>query len=649
MNRKRFLKIISLVVATTFVISNSPSLSSLPPLIPREVLFGNPERIEPQLSPDGKFIAYLAPDQNGIMQIWIRSVGQQDGRVLTAEKQRGIKTYAWTYDGKHLIYQQDENGNENWHLYTVALDSKRVRDLTPHKGVRAELIALDPNFPNQILAGMNLKDFKKKDAYRIDLETGAAKLVSDLPSNTIEQVADRQFQIRAAKVATPDGGSLLMVKDTPQKPWKSILKWSADDTGNPISFAPDGKVLYIKDNQNANTVRLRALNLTTNKNVLIAQDSQYDLDRVLAHPVSGKVEAVGIYKDKLNWKVLDESLAADFATLAQTRRGQINVLSRDLSNKNWLVSYITDDGPEYFHLYNRDSKKSKLLFSSQPKLEQLSLAQTKPISYTARDGLTIHGYLTTPVGIPAKNLPTVLLVHGGPWLRDKWGYAPNVQWLANRGYAVLQVNYRGSEGYGRQFLNAGNKEWGRKMQNDLTDGVNWIVKEGIADPKKVAIMGRSYGGYATLAGLTFTPNLFAAGVSLSGPCNLLTLFKSLPPYWSPIKAMLYYRVGNPETQADLLRSRSPLFYVERIQAPLLIGQGANDPRVTQAESDQIVTAMEKENKPVKYVLYANEGHQLARPANNIHFYANAEEFLGKYLGGRVEPMGDIPGHSAKIQ
>lgn len=529
---------IELAVAAILFTSFSQSDASLPPLIPRQILFGNPERKDPQISPDGKHIAYLAPDQNNIMQVWIRSVGQQDDKVLTADQKRGINTYAWTYNGKHLIYQQDSDGDENWHLYTVDINSKNLHDLTSYKGIRAQLIALDPNFPNEVLVGMNLKDPKKQDAYRINLETGTAKLVSDLPKNTLEQVADRQFQIRAAKVATPDGGSELLTKEAANKPWKSTLKWGANDVGDLLDFAPDGKTLYIKDNQNANTVRLRRLNLVTNKDTLIAQDSQYDIDTVLAHPVSRKVEAVGIYKDKLNWKVLDRNLADDFEVIANIRQGQFSVLNKDLSNKNWLISYVTDDGPEYFYIYNSDSKKSSLLFSSQPKLEQLSLAQTKPISYRSRDGLTIYGYLTTPVGIPAKNLPVVLLVHGGPWIRDKWGYAPTVQWLANRGYAVLQVNYRGSDGYGRQFLNAGNQEWGGKMQNDLTDGVNWIAGQGIADPKKIAIMGRSYGGYATLAGLSFTPNLFAAGIDLDGPCNLLTLFKSLPPYWSPIKAML---------------------------------------------------------------------------------------------------------------
>jgi dipeptidyl aminopeptidase/acylaminoacyl peptidase len=347
--------------------------------------------------------------------------------------------------------------------------------------------------------------------------------------------------------------------------------------------------------------------------------------------------------------VLDRSIAEDFAAIAKVRRGEFSVVDRDLADRSWLVEYNTDDGPIYYYTYDRASKKSQLLFSSRPQLENLSLAQMQPISYQSRDRLTIHGYLTTPVGIPAKNLPTVLLVHGGPWARDTWGYDSMVQWLANRGYAVLQVNFRGSSGYGKKFLNAGNREWAGKMHDDLIDGVNWIVKQGIADPKKVAIVGGSYGGYATLVGLTFTPNVFAAGVDIVGPSNLITLIESIPPYWTPMMAMFRYRVGDPEKDAEFLKSRSPLFFADRIKAPLLIGQGANDPRVKQAESEQIVAAMRKANKPVEYILYTDEGHSFARPENRLHFFAKTEEFLGKYLGGRVEPMGNIPGNSAVIK
>ena len=644
----RSLVAVPLAVAAAVFIVVSPSFA-IPPLIPRQILFDNPERTEPQISPNGKYLTYLAPDQKNVMQVWIRTVGKQDDKMLTADKKRGIRGYFWTYDGQQLIYQQDSDGDENWHFYAVNVNSKNVRDLTPFKGIQAEMIALDPNFPNEALVGMNLKDPRKHDAYTINLKSGKAELDTENPGNIVSSVADPQLKIRAAIATTPDGGSELLVREVTNKPWRTIRKWGPDDQGEAVSFSKDGKTLYVQGSHDANAVRLNALNLATGKETVLAQDPQYDVGGMLIHPVKRQVQAVGFYKDKLEWQVLDKSIAADFAAIAKARRGEFSVIDRDLADQTWLVQYNTDDGPVYYYTYDRVRKKSQLLFSNRPKLEGLSLSPMKPISYQSRDGLTIHGYLTTPVGIPAKNLPTVLLVHGGPWARDTWGYDPMVQWLANRGYAVLQVNFRGSTGYGKKFLNAANREWAGKMHNDLIDGVNWVVQRGIANPKKIAIMGGSYGGYATLVGLTFTPDVFAAGVSIVGPSNLLTLLNSIPPYWEPMRAMFSHRVGDTEKEANFLKSRSPLFFADRIKAPLLIGQGANDPRVKQAESEQIVAAMRKANKPVEYILYTDEGHGFARPENRLHFYAKAEEFLGKYLGGRVEPMGNIQGNSGVVK
>ncbi|MDY6940608.1 MAG: S9 family peptidase, partial [Cyanobacteriota bacterium] len=348
-------------------------------------------------------------------------------------------------------------------------------------------------------------------------------------------------------------------------------------------------------------------------------------------------------------QILDESLTADFAVLAKVRRGEMRLVSRDLEETTWLVSYLTDDGPTYYYTYDRSSKTATLLFSDRPELEDLPLVPMQPISYPARDGLTLHGYLTLPMGgeVP---LASVLLVHGGPWARDTWGYRPIVQWLANRGYAVLQVNFRGSTGYGKAFLNAGNREWAGKMHDDLLDGVDWLVDKGIADRTKIAIMGGSYGGYATLVGLTFTPDVFVCGVDIVGPSNLITLMESIPPYWEPLRALFARRMGDFTTEEEFLKSRSPLFFADKITKPLLIGQGANDPRVKQAESEQIVEAMRQADKPVEYVLYADEGHGFARPANRLHFYAIAEEFLAKYLEGQFQPIesDEIEGHSGVV-
>jgi dipeptidyl aminopeptidase/acylaminoacyl peptidase len=627
----------------------SSATASLPPLIPRDILFGNPERTSPQLSPDGQYLAYIAPDANNVLQVWLQRVGQADSHPITSDKKRGIRAYFWTYDGNHLIYMQDADGDENFHCYSVDIHSNIVRDLTPFQGVKAEPIDLDPDFPNEFLVGLNLKSSETFDVYRINLNTGAVEFDTENPGNIVNWVADPKFQIRVAVAATLDGGSDLLYRETVDRDWELLRHWGPEDEGYAVGFSADSKTLYIVGSHDVNAQRLLALDLETRQETVIAEDAQYDIGGVMVHPRNRTLEAVAFYKDKLEWQILDQSIAADFEAIAQVRPGEFGIGSRTLADDRWLVAYTTDDGPVYYYSYDRASKTSTLLFTNKPALEDLPLVPMQPVAYTARDGLTIHGYLTTPVGIPSQNLPTVLLIHGGPWARDTWGYDPEAQWLANRGYAVLQVNFRGSTGYGKAFVNAGNREWAGKMHDDLLDAVQWLTDQGIADPTKVAIMGGSYGGYATLVGLTFTPEVFAAGVDIVGPSNLITLMQSIPPYWEPLKAQFYHRVGNLETEAEFLKSRSPLFFCDRIQKPLLIGQGANDPRVKQAESDQIAEAMRKANQPVEYVLYTDEGHGFARPENRLHFYAVAEEFLAKYLGGRCEPIGEIQGHSAVMK
>ncbi|NEU80109.1 S9 family peptidase [Nostoc sp. UIC 10630] len=627
---------------------SSAQAPSLPPLIPREILFGNPEKTSPQLSPDGKYLAYIAPDEKNVLQVWLRTIGQEDDQILTADKKRGIRIFFWTYNADQLIYMQDSDGDENFHLHLVNIHSKIVRDLTPFQGVKAELVELEPKFPDQVLVALNLNNPQKFDVYRINLKNGAVEFDTDNPGNIISWTSDAEFQIRAATASTPDGGYDLLLQKS-NKQWEILRHWGPEEEGNSVSFSDDGKNLYIQGNHDANAKRLLAVDLDSRQETVIAEDEQYDVVGIIIHPLTRVIQAVSFYKDKQEWQVIDQSIATDFEEIAKVRPGEFSIISRDLEDKTWLVAYRTDDGPVYYYAYNRESKTSTFLFSNQPKLETLQLASMQPISYEARDGLTIHSYLTTPVGIPTQNLPTVLLVHGGPWARDTWGFSPTAQWLANRGYAVLQVNFRGSTGYGKAFLNAGNREWAGKMHDDLIDSVNWLVEQGISDPQKIAIMGGSYGGYATLVGLTFTPEIFAAGVDIVGPSNLITLIETIPSYWEPLKAMLYHRVGNLETEEEFLKSRSPLFFADRIQKPLLIGQGANDPRVKQSESDQIVNAMQQAGLPVQYALYTDEGHGFARPENRLHFFAIAEEFLAKYLGGRFEPLADIPGHSGIVK
>ncbi|WP_027255497.1 S9 family peptidase [Planktothrix agardhii] len=621
--------------------------TELPPLIPRELLFGNPERTSPRLSPDGKYLAYIAPDEKNILQVWLKTVGQEETRALTRDPKRGIRLFFWTYDPDQLIYVQDSDGDENWHLYLVNVQTQVVRDLTPFQGVNSNVVNLDHKFPDQILVGMNLRDPQVFDVYQVNLKNGAVDFHTENPGNIVSWTADAEFNIRAASSSTDDGGFDLLYRETPEHPWETLRHWGPDEEGGAAFFSNDGKILYMVGNHDANAERLIALDLSTRQETVIAEDPEYDIGGLLAHPTTRNIEAVSFYKDKEEWQIIDPIIAEDIEAIKQIRPGEFGI-SRTLSDEKWLISFVTDDGPVYFYVYDRPTKTHSFLFSNKPKLEGLSLASMEPISYTAIDGLTIHGYLTKPVGVelPA---PTVLLVHGGPWARDTWGYDSQAQWLANRGYAVLQVNFRGSTGYGKAFLNAANREWAGKMHQDLIDGVNWLVENGISQPDKIAIMGGSYGGYATLVGLTFTPEVFACGVDIVGPSNIITLMQSIPPYWEPIRKNFYHRVGNLDTEPEFLKQRSPLFFVDRIEKPLLIGQGANDPRVKQPESEQIFEAMKQADKPVEYVLYTDEGHGFARPENRLHFYAVAEEFLAKYLGGRFEPVGEMTGHSGVIK
>lgn len=626
-----------------------PDAQELPPLIPRQILFGNPVKAGPQISPDGKYLTYLAPDEKNVLQVWLRTIGQADDRMLTADKKRGIRSYFWTYQPDQLIYMQDSDGDENFHPLAVNIQTNLVRDLTPFQGVKAEVVALSHRLPNVILVALNLRDRSLFDVYRVDLATGAVELEAVNPGKVVSWTADLRLKVRAASSATEDGGSDLLIRNRTDEPWKTARHWGPDESGGALLFSANGKTLYIVANHDANAERLIALNLASGAETVIAQDDQYDVGYYRFHPTKKTVQAVAFCRDRIEWQVLDRSVARDFKTLSKVRPGDWVVAGSDLANRTWVVLYVVDDGPTYYYLYDRAAKQATLLFSNQPKLEGLALSHMKPMEYVSRDGLTIHAYLSLPPGVAPKNLPAVLDVHGGPWARNGWGFNSTAQWLANRGYAVLQINYRGSTGYGKAFLNAGNRQWAGTMHDDLIDGVNWLIAQGIADPRRIAIMGGSYGGYATLVGLTFTPEVFACGVDLVGPSSIVTLIRSVPPYWKPMLKMFAHRVGDVDEEEEFLHSRSPLNFAGRIRRPLLIAQGANDPRVKQAESDQIVQVMRKANLPVEYVVYTDEGHGMARPENRLHFHALAEQFLAKHLGGRAEPVGEIPGHSAVIK
>jgi len=621
------------IVALSFFSSYASEIK----LIPREVLFGNPVKTEPQISPDGTKMAYLAPVSN-VLNVWVKTVGAEDDKAVTKDNNRGIHIYFWSADSKHILYLQDVGGNENWRLYGVNLGTGEIKELTPFDSVQVQIVDRNKHFPNELLIAMNKENPQVHDVYHLDLTSGKLELVAKNPGNVMGWVTDADFKVRGALAATPDGGYDLMIRDDEKSDWKKLVSWDSENTltSGPISFSKDGKYLYLLDSREANAGRLVKMDIAGGNIEVIAQDPQYDVSDVIIHPDKYEVQAVSFTKARKEWTVLDETIKGDFAAIAKLDRGDFSITNRDDADDTWLVEFTKDSGPVPFYAFDRKTKKGTFLFVTRPALNNYTLAPMEPISFISRDSLTIHGYITYPPGKEKTNLPMVLLVHGGPYYRDTWGYDPEAQWLANRGYVCLQVNFRGSTGYGKDFVNAGDKEWGGKMHDDLVDGVNWAIKQGIADPKKVAIYGGSYGGYAALVGATFTPDLFCCAVDIVGPSNLATWITSVPPYWSSMRAIFYKRIGNPETEQELLKSRSPLFKVDQIKIPMLIAQGANDPRVPQAESEQIVEALKKKGVDYQYMLFPDEGHGFAKPENRLKFYTAAEEFLAKHLGGRYE-------------
>jgi dipeptidyl aminopeptidase/acylaminoacyl peptidase len=609
------------------------------PLIPREVLFGNPSRVSPRLSPDGESLAFLAP-KDGVLNVWVGPVGSPidgDGfEPITDDRKRGIRLFFWAEDNRHIVYLQDEGGDENWRVHAVDPATKEDRDLTPFEDVQAQILDKNRHFPDGLLVALNRENPELHDAYRLTLSTGDLDLLAKNPGNVVGWVADRDFEVRAAVTATPEGGSELLLREGDD--WNKLIGWDKEDalSSGPVGFAEDAGKMYLLDSRGANAARLVLMDLSSRKTEVLVEDPRYDVSGVVVHPDTHAVQAAAVQRARTEWFVLDEAVREDFEALENLGRGDFSVTSRDRADENWLVAVDSDDGGASYHAYDRRAKSGEHLFDARPELADYALAKMEPVSFTSRDGLEVEGYLTLPPGVAPENLAMVLNVHGGPWARDGWGYDPEAQWFANRGYACLQVNFRGSTGYGKEFLNAGNREWGGRMHDDLVDAVGWAVERGVADPERVAIYGGSYGGYAALVGATFTPDLFRCAVDIVGPSNIITLIESVPPYWKPLIATFTERVGDPETEPEFLKSRSPLFFVDRIRIPLLIAQGANDPRVKQAESEQIVSAMKERGVDHEYLLFEDEGHGFARPENRLKFYSAAEEFLAKHLGGRVE-------------
>jgi len=615
-------------------------------LIPRKVLFGNPERVSPHISPDGTRLAWIAPHE-GVLNVWVAPIGTSGvdwdaATVVTDDADRGIRMFAWAKDGRHLLYLQDTGGDENWRLYDVDLDAPAgadgaKRDLTPFEDIQARVIAARKSHRDEVLVGINRDNPQLHDVYRLDLKTGELTKLIDNPGFA-GWLADEDMVVRGALKPLPEGGFDLLVRDDAEGGWRTLLTISADDAPNSdaLAFTGDGKALIAISSVGTDTGRLVRIDLASGADRLLLEDPEADVTGAMLHPDTREPQLGVVLKDRAEYHVLDPAVAADFEAIRGLNPGDPGVIGRDEADTTWLVAFNDDDRPARYYTYDRTTRTGSFLFDSRPELGRYELAQMEPFSFTSRDGLTVHGYVTFPPGGGRSGLPTVLDVHGGPQVRDTWGWNPEAQWFANRGYLAIQVNYRGSTGYGKAFVNAGDREWGAKMHDDLIDAVGYVVEQGWADRDRIAIYGGSYGGYAALVGAAFTPDVFRCAVDIVGPSNLQTLLETIPPYWAPVKAQLYKRVGNPETDKEFLWSRSPLSRARDIRIPLLIAQGANDPRVKQAESEQIVAALAEAGIDYEYMLFPDEGHGFAKPENRLKFYAAAERFLAKYLGGRFE-------------
>jgi dipeptidyl aminopeptidase/acylaminoacyl peptidase len=645
----------------TFAAAQTPSTAAdsvaATPLIPRSALFGNPEKTQARLSPDGKYISFIAP-REGVLNVWLAERGKLDAaKPITNDQKRGIRQHYWAYDNRHVLYLQDTDGDENWHLYAVDVVDGTEKDLTPYKGARADLVDLSWKKPGVAAVALNDRVAEWQDLWGVDITTGKRTLIEQNSQEMAGYLVDLDLKPKLAQKNNADGSEILRrVGDQ----WVSLLKIAQEDslTTGALAIEAGGKTAILQSSVGRDKAAVVRVDIESGKTTVLGASEVADVDQVWFEPKTANPQAYTFNYLKPGIAVLNPAVQKDVDLLIKKLGDGFAVTNRTLDDSMWTV--VTDDAqaPAIAYLYDRKTGTVTKLFEQRPALAKAPLVPMQSLELKARDGLTLVSYLSLPPGAdtngdgrPEKPVPMVLNVHGGPWGRDTYGFDNEHQWLANRGYAVLSVNFRASTGFGKSFVNAGNKQWGAKMHDDLLDAVAWAVKEKITTADKVAIYGGSYGGYATLAGLTFTPDTFACGVDIVGPSNLDTLLASIPPYWKSFYEELALRVGDPRTEEGkkLLAERSPLTHVAAIKKPLLIGQGANDPRVKQAESDQIVKAMKGKNLPVTYVLYPEEGHGFARPTNRTSFYAIAEGFLSQCLGGRYEPIGnDFKGANLKV-
>lgn len=612
------------------------------PLIPHDVLFGNPTRLVPEISPDGTRLLYLAP-HDGVLNVWAAPVDRpEEARPVTHDRGRGIRTYGLCHDDRTLFYLRDRDGDESWRVHLVDLVTGEERCATPFDGVQARVLAHNRWHPTTLLIALNEDRPALHDVYRLDLETGELTKVAENPGY-LSWIVDDDLRVRGGTAMKPDGGTLVHLDpdghpdgapDAPP-PWLDVPYEDAMGT-RVIGFARDGATCYLLSSVGANTTRLFAVDLATGRRTLLAEDPVRDVRQVERDPVTRTPQAVVFAGDRDTWVFLDEDFAKDVgrirsALALQDIDGEIHLDRTDRSGRLWTVSVVTGAGPVLYYVHDRTDGSLRYLFSHSTELERYRLARMEPFRFAARDGVTVHGYVTWPPGAERRGLPAVVNVHGGPWARNTFAFDEEAQLLANRGYACVQVNFRGSTGYGKHFRNLGAKQWGAAMQTDLLDALDHLGADGSIDPARVAIMGCSYGGYAALAGAAFTPSVFACAIDLCGPSNLLTLLAAGAPYRTPLRSFMHAHVGDPETERDMLWERSPLSRVDDIRIPVLVVQGANDVRVPRQEAEQIVAALAAKGVPHEYLLFPDEGHGLARPANRQAYYAAVERFLAVHL------------------
>lgn len=581
------------------------------------------------MSPDGKLLLYLAPVE-GKLGVWVRTLGSDDDRPIVYDPTRPIHWARWQGDGKHMLYLQDRGGDENYDLFRVDLLGGAPERLTSGAGTRALPLAIDARFPDEVLITLNERKPSLMDVHRIHFPSGEMVVDTENPGDVLLWLADNQLNVRAAIAKKADGSYAIRKRDDANSEW-TVLEENAFEEGMPrlIAFSPENDYLYVLTAKGSETSRLVKYELESGVHTTLFEHPEFDVATVYMDPGSCEIGAIAVLEDKLVWTPMNFAMKKAFNNFTERVHGEISTITGSADGSALLFRCQTDTMPAEYHLYKFDKDSVSLLFQSSPKLlDYYALAPMKPIAFDARDGLKINGYLTLPIGLEVKALPTVLFVHGGPWYRDRWGFDPIVQWLANRGYAVLQVNFRGSTGYGNAFLNAGNREWAGAMRTDLLDAREWAISKGLADPQRCAILGGSYGGYAVLTALAWSPDAFRCGIDIVGPSDLTTFMESIPAYWEPMRKMFLERVGE---DTEFLKAQSPLYRVSSIHAPLMIVQGTNDPRVKQRESDQMVEALKAKGNDVVYLVFENEGHGLAHQENLQHFAAVAEQFLARHM------------------